>query len=183
MGGPGSGRLAGPRYLLRRLGAALVAIGAVALLLVLFGSATYNFYAYRAGAPTTATNEKYTKDCVTSDAHQDFIGTLVVTNPLFDLLNLDACTATWNVGGASQTGPIVGAGSVRLDGSSLDVRVLGGKAYTATSEMHSLLWATGIGIPAIAIALVVWWRRRTGRSTRGWLGGIFEFVGDFFSDH
>src|ERR1700757_3740788 len=64
MGGPGSGSLAGPRSLLRRLGAALVAIGAVALLLVLFGSATYNFYAYRAGTPTTATIVKYNKGCV-----------------------------------------------------------------------------------------------------------------------
>lgn len=180
MGGPGSGRLAGPRYLLRRLGAALVAIGAVVVLLVLFGSAAYNFYAYRAGTPTTATIEKYTPGCVSD--HQGVIGTLVDTNPLFDFLNVGTCTGAWSVGGASQSGPIVGVRSIQSDGSSLDVRVLGGKAYTATSEMHSLLWATGIAVPGTAIALVLWWRRRTGRSTGRWLRGIFEFVADFFSD-
>jgi hypothetical protein len=188
VGGPG--RLAGPRHLLRRLGSALVAVAAVLLLLALFGSAAYNLYAYQSGAPTTATNEIYTKDCVTEDEHRGVLDTLVETNPLFDLLNLDACTATWNVGAVSQTGPIVGAGNIHRDESSsdgydqspLDVRVFDGKAYTATSQMHSLLWATGIGVLGIAIAVVSWWRRRTGRSTRGWLGGIFEFVGDFFGD-
>jgi hypothetical protein len=180
MGGPGSGRLAGPRYLLRRVGAALVEIGAVVLLLVFFGTAAYNFYAYQAGTPTTATIEKYNHGCV--GAHSGVIGTLVDTNPLFDFLSVDTCTGTWSVGGTSQSGPIVGVRSIQPHGSSLDVRVLGGKAYTATSEMHSLLWATGIAIPGIAIALIVWWRRRTGRSTGGWLRGIFEFVGDFFGD-
>jgi hypothetical protein len=180
MGGPGSGRLAGPRYLLRRLGAALVAITAVVFLLVLFGSAAYNFYAYRAGAPTTATIEKYNPGCV--GAHPGVTGTLVDTNPLFDFLGVGTCTGAWSVGGTSQSGPIVGVRSIQPDGSSLDVHVLGGKAYTATSEMHSLLWATGIAIPGIAIALILWWRRRTGRSTGGWLRGIFEFVGDFFGD-
>src|SRR5271169_920975 len=77
MGGPGFGRLAGPRYLLRRLGAALVAIGVVVVLLVLFGSAAYNFYAYRAGTSTTATIEKYTKGCV--GHHEGVIGTIVDT--------------------------------------------------------------------------------------------------------
>jgi hypothetical protein len=180
MGGPGFGRLAGPRYLLRRLGAALVAIIAVVFLLVLFGSAAYNFYAYRAGTPTTATIEKYNPGCVSN--HSGVIGTLVDTNPLFDFLGVESCTGTWSVGGTSQSGPIVGVRSIQPDGSSLDVHVLGGKAYTANSEMHSLLWASGIAIPGIAIALILWWRRRTGRSTGGWLRGIFEFVGDFFGD-
>jgi hypothetical protein len=180
MGGPGFGRLGGPRYVLRRLRAALVATIAVLFLLLLFGSAAYNFYAYRAGTPTTATIEKYNPGCVSN--HSGVIDTLVDTNPVFDFLGVGSCTGAWSVGGTSQSGPILGVRSIQPDGSSLDVHVLGGKAYTANSEMHSLLWATGIAIPGIAIALILWWRRRTGRSTGGWLREILEFVGEFFGD-
>lgn len=180
MGGPGYGRMGRPRSLLRRLWSALLATVALALLLGMFGSAAYNYYAYRTGTPTTATIEKYTKGCVGS--HTGLTGILVDTNPVFDLFGVEKCTGTWRVGDTSQSGPIVGMHSIQPAGSALDVRVHNGKAYTATSGKHSLLWMLGIGVPGLVIVVIAWWRRRTGRSSRGLLRGVAEFL-DIFSDN
>jgi hypothetical protein len=157
----------------------LLAIVAVALLLSLFGSAAYNYYAYRTGSPTTATVEKYYR-CLGS--HSGVTGTLVDTNPLFDFFSVDKCSGSWRLGGTSQSGPILGVASIQPTGSSLDVRVRDGKAYTATAGKHSLLWMIGIAVPGLIIAAIIWWRRRTGRSSRGWLRDMAEFL-DFFGDN
>jgi hypothetical protein len=72
------------------------------------GFGAYNIYQYHVGTPATATDVR----CVHVSRNT-------------------TCTGTWSVAGNSQNGPILGPG--RRDGSTLNVRVRGGAAYTADS--------------------------------------------------
>ena len=129
-------------------------IAAVGLWLFLIGYLAYEFVAYYAGTPTTATIH----ECTHARGWR--------------------CTASWSVGGQSHTGTV----SVEHDyppASSVDVRDFAGVAYTsppwiAIGGRHrvpasDLLPVIFIVIGAIAACAGVggvvwrrWWRRRTG---------------------
>src|SRR5262249_33081171 len=78
------------------------------LALVAFGGIAYDMYKYRVGTPTTATID-----------HCTYGG------------RSKSCTAAWNIGGSSHTGPVIGRNYSHSAGSSLDVHVYGDTAYTA----------------------------------------------------
>jgi hypothetical protein len=76
-------------------------------------------YGYEVGTPTTATDIHCRGGDPAAESREDWSAE--------DLVLSHGCSATWTVGGQSQTGPIVG---VRHLGSA-DVHVHGGRAFTA----------------------------------------------------
>jgi DivIVA domain-containing protein len=115
--------------------------------LVAFGVGGYDVYGYRVGTPTTAT----VVDC--SRNGNKHMAT--------------SCTGTWSVGGTSYTGRIAGDGKGYHVGSSLDVRVRGGSAYTATSGNMWFIIGTGAGVLAVVAFFVTFFagRRPTDAAT------------------
>jgi hypothetical protein len=83
------------------------------LSLVAFSVGVYDVHGYRVGTPTTAT----VVDCSGAGNKHSAV----------------FCTGQWSVDGKSYTGRIAGDSKGIHTGSSLDVRVRGGSAYTATS--------------------------------------------------
>jgi hypothetical protein len=169
-----------PRSPVRLAAKAMGVVVGVLLLVALFGSAVYNLYAYHSGTATTAKVEHFAPSCANIPL-QGSIDTLVRTNPLTDFLGVDACRASWSVGGTASTGPLVGAGPLH-DYTHLDVRVFAGRAYTSAIGTHALWWALGIAIPVLGFAVVMWWRGRTGRSNRGLIGRTLRSAAEFFGD-
>jgi hypothetical protein len=108
--------------------------------LVFLGFGAYEFYQYQSGTPTTATIDH----CGHSGGGP-------------------RCTGTWSLGGAPHSGSIKG-NEEYPDGSSVDVRVHGGAAYTASAGNEGFL-AGGLTLAmfAVLLALSMLWRRRTGR--------------------
>jgi hypothetical protein len=129
-------------------GMLLVILVCAAVPLYSFGSGAYNFYGYRAGTPTTAT---------VSSCHHNRTGR---RGNMFNFVEPRDCTGTWSIGGVSQTGVIVGGREGFLTGSTVDVRVLDGKAYTAKGTAWRFV--AGLGACAIIAALLLWamWVRR-----------------------
>ncbi|WP_082976982.1 DivIVA domain-containing protein [Mycobacterium sp. 852002-50816_SCH5313054-b] len=111
-----------------------LAILMTVLSLVAFGVGVYDVYGYRVGTPTTA------KVVSCSGGRNKFSNVI--------------CTAQWSVGGKSYTGRIAGDSKGRRVGSSLDVRVHGGSAYTATSGNMWFIMGTGAGVLAVMAFLV-----------------------------
>jgi hypothetical protein len=119
----------------------VISLVLLALPLITLGFGAYHSHAYHVGTPTTATNVH----CI---SHARFP---------------QSCTGTWSVGGESYTGPIMGADR---DGSSLDVHVHDGTAYTADAGPNTFLKGT-IFLILVSVVIVVNWarwqaRRRTG---------------------
>jgi DivIVA domain-containing protein len=106
----------------------LAILGAV-LSLVAFGIGVYDVEGYRVGTPTTAT----VLDCHRNGNKH---------TPVY-------CTGQWSLGGKSYTGRIEGNSKGYHAGSSLDVRVRGGSAYTATSGKMWFIIGTGAGVLAV----------------------------------
>jgi hypothetical protein len=120
-----------------------------------FGLAAYHFYAYRAGTPTTAT---------VSSCQHNRIGH---RGNMFNIVNPRDCTGTWSVGGVSHTGVIAGPRGGFLIGSTVDVRVLDGKAYTAEgTAWRFLAGAIALLIPALLFVYALWIRRARARYAR-----------------
>jgi DivIVA domain-containing protein len=121
----------GKRSKPRRFEMALLfaAIPMTALTLFFFGIGVYDVYEHRVGTPTTAT----VVSCSGYGKHGR------------------ACTATWSVGGKSYTGRIEGDGKGYRVGSSLDLRVRGGSAYTATSGNMWFIMGAGAGVLLVVI--------------------------------
>jgi hypothetical protein len=144
-GEPRSGRSAGPRPKLGRTRTVLAVI-VLGLTFLLSCASAFDIYAYPVGTPTTAT----IKQCHTGTrGHQN-------------------CTGTWSVGGKPYTGPVitgwVGGGGPK--GSSVDVRVHRGSAYTANVESWDAVLLTLLfAVPVVLVILSALsrWRRRTGR--------------------
>jgi hypothetical protein len=119
---------------------------AVVLLLVLslvfFGYGTVLFCGSHVGAPTTATIVR----CHTGGRGGG-----------------PNCDGTWTIGGESHTGWIMGEfSSDHHVGSSLDVRVLGGTAFSTTSGKEQIgAWVLG-GILAALLVLLIRRGRRAG---------------------
>jgi hypothetical protein len=105
------------------IGGWLFAIFFVALGLYFLSFSAQQFYRYQVGTPTTATGIKCRYGAPDSHTSDDPVS-------LSSLTLSEGCTAAWSVGGQSQTGPIVG---VQHLGSSLNVHVNGGTAFTAPS--------------------------------------------------
>lgn len=127
----------------------ILAIVGVVVSLVLFGLGAYDAYAYRVGTPTTATINQ----CINATKGSS-----------------KSCTGTWSVGGKSYTGPIGSGGLGYSQGSSQNVRVHGGTAYTADAASRNLWGGTTfavLSVPAGLVVLVVWWLRRNKRKTAG----------------
>ncbi len=112
----------------------------VALSLVGFGIGLYDVHGYRVGTPTTAK--------VVSCGH------------IRGKYSTRTCTGTWSVGGMSYTGRIEGDGKDYQVGSSLDVRVRGRSAYTATSGNTWFIMGTGAGAFAVGGFVVFLFARR-----------------------
>jgi DivIVA domain-containing protein len=131
-GQPGVGHRNGPRSQLRRRMARLAVAGALVVSIVFFSLGAYKFYSYLVGTPTTATIEGCSKD------HWDW-----------------SCTSTWSVGEQSYAGKLSLAHR-HSEGSSLGVRVLRGKAYTAFSGVDyvviglMVVLVTAFGIVRVA---------------------------------
>jgi hypothetical protein len=106
-----------------------LAVGIIVLLMC-FGFGAYASYQYHVGTPTTATDVQ----CIHVSRNT-------------------TCTGTWSVDGNSQNGPIIGPG--RTNGSLLNVRVHGGKAYTAGAGHPQFL----TGIVMFAFFAVMAWPR------------------------
>jgi DivIVA domain-containing protein len=116
-----------------------LAILAAAFSLVAFGIGVYDVHGYRVGTPTTAK----VVSCVGGRRTASV-----------------ACTGTWSVGGKSYAGRIEGDGKGYKVGSSLDVRVRGGSAYTATSGDTWFITGTWAGVFAVGGFLVFFFARR-----------------------
>jgi hypothetical protein len=102
-----------------------------------FGWGAHDLNQYRVGTPTTAT--------VTACGGGGKMG--------------GYCTGTWSIDGVPQTGDIE-HGFIPPVGSSLDVRVSGGAAYTADASILSF----GVGVLFTLVFVgFVWGRRRSGR--------------------
>ncbi len=97
--------------------------------LAAFGVGVYDVYGYRVGTPMTATVLSCHRN---GNKH----------TPLY-------CTGQWSLGGKSYTGRIEGDSKGYHVGSSLDVRVRGGSAYTATSGNMWFIVGTGAGVLAV----------------------------------
>ncbi|MBE1548051.1 hypothetical protein GGC64_002059 [Mycobacterium sp. OAS707] len=79
------------------------------------------------------------------------------------------CEATWSIGGVSQTGVINGGfwdGADRV-GSTLDVRVNNGEAYTAGSVPVGFAIGGGSAVVAISALVALIWRRVRSRRAVG----------------
>jgi hypothetical protein len=112
--------------------------------LISLGHASYDYYKYQVGTPTTATIDH----CVPSGKSS-------------------TCYGTWSVGGVSQTGEIRGGlpSGPRI-GRSLDVHVSDGKAYTADSVGGLFYLVIGAGILGIVMGVFILrgvWRNRDRR--------------------
>jgi DivIVA domain-containing protein len=106
--------------------------------LAAFGIGVYDVYAYRVGTPTTAK----IVDCHGNGSKHGGV----------------TCRGQWSVGGKSYTGRIAGDLKGHHVGSSLDVRVRGGSAYTAASGKMWFIIGTGMG--ALAVPCVLGARHR-----------------------
>ena len=106
-----------------------LAILMAALSLVAFGIGVYDVYGYRVGTPTTA---KVVSCYGNGNKHSSV-----------------TCTGQWNLGGKSYTGRIAGDSKGYHAGSSLDVRVRGDSAYTATSGNMWFFIGTWAGVLAV----------------------------------
>ena len=102
------------------IGGWLFAIVFVGLGMYFLSFSARQFYGYQVGTPTTATGIECRDGAPDSHTSDDPVS-------IYSLTLSEGCTATWSVGGQSQTGPIVG---VQHLGSSLDVHVTGGTAFT-----------------------------------------------------
>jgi DivIVA domain-containing protein len=110
----------------------LCVIGVVGASLYLLGTGAHDFYEKSVGTPTRATVVR----CI---HHGRNINT--------------SCTVTWSVGGESHTGQLDRELGSHRAGTSLDVRVRGDKAYTATSGIFNL--GLGTLIAAVLVLYVV----------------------------
>ena len=117
-----------------------LAILMAVLSLVAFGVGVYDVYGYRVGTPTTAK----VVDCGRNGSKH----------------SARTCRGTWSVGGKSYTGRIAGDSKGFHVGSSLDVRVRGGSAYTATSANMWFIMGTGAGVLAVVAFLVTFFAGR-----------------------
>jgi DivIVA domain-containing protein len=117
-----------------------LAILAATFSLVAFGIGVYDVHGYRVGTPTTAK----VVDC--SGGRNKYSSV--------------TCTGQWSVGGKSYTGRIAGDGKGYHVGSSLDVRVRGGSAYTATSGNMWFITGTWAGVFAVGGFFVFFFARR-----------------------
>jgi DivIVA domain-containing protein len=164
---------AGPKRWRLKIGDLLLVVIGVAASLYFFGIGAHRIYEYRVGTPTTAT----VIDC-TAYGKTGLVG------------DTRSCTGTWNVGGESHTGKIRGDREGYQVGSSVDVRVRGDEAMTATGLRWPLIWGAIFG----GLSVVYVWirlREKTGaraasrpRSSRhsltggslGTLAGTSEFM-------
>jgi hypothetical protein len=113
----------------------------VVLTLLFFGYGTVLFYASHVGTPTRATIVR----CHTGSRGSG-----------------PNCDGMWTIRGESHTGWIMGEfdGSGYHVGSSLDVRVLGGTAFSATSGKEQIAaWTMGGILAALLVFLIRWGRR------------------------
>jgi hypothetical protein len=122
----------------RRLNA-LVGIGALVVSLVGFGVGAYSVYAYQAGTPTKATIVSCWRSKGTGRT----------------------CQGTWTIDGASHRGRING----KLDdsqkvGSSVDVHVFGGKAYTTAWDKWWFIAGGVVGGLGLFVLLFPLYRKR-----------------------
>jgi hypothetical protein len=126
----------------------LLAFVGLVVSLLMFAVGAYDAYAYRVGTPTTATIEQCTQAGNGSDQN---------------------CTATWSVGGTSHTGPIDTGGQGYPQGSSLNVHVHRGSAYTAAAASTNFWAGAAIAVLTLmltaVVVLVVWWLRRVDRNS------------------
>jgi len=126
----------------------LVLLVCASVPLYCFGSGVYNFHGYRTGTPTTAT---------VNSCHHNRPGH---RGNMFNFVEPRDCTGTWNIGGVSQTGLIAGPREGFLIGSTVDVRVLDGKAYTAKGTAWRFVAGAGASALIAAFFLYIGWVRR-----------------------
>jgi hypothetical protein len=117
-----------------------LAILMAVLSLVAFGVGVYDVYGYRVGTPTTAK----VVDC--TGGRNKYSGV--------------TCTGQWSVGGTSYRGRIAGDSKGHHAGSSLDVRVRGDSAYTATSGNMWFIMGTWAAVLAVVAFLVTFFAGR-----------------------
>jgi hypothetical protein len=116
-----------------RLGA--VVTGLFALLVFCFGA--FDLYGYHSGESTTATNVSCTAN-----------------------RGAPYCKGDWTIGEKTYTGRIIGPDSLLPYGSSVDVRVSHGIAFTRDFPTAELVWGA---IFAVCTILLLWWPRRRRR--------------------
>lgn len=109
-----------------------LAIVAAVHSLVTFGIGVYDVYGYLVGTPTTAK----VVSCTARNKHSSV-----------------TCSGQWSVGGKSYAGRIAGDLKGHHAGSSVDVRVRGGSAYTATAGNIWFIIGTSMGVVAVGCAL------------------------------
>jgi hypothetical protein len=107
---------------------------------------------------------------------KDSVGT--GTTATIDHCVPQTCYAKWSVGGASQTGPILGRDSStfayrpihgdHLEGSQVDVRVRGGTAYERLASSAQELGRLFGGFVAIAAGVLLYWSARRKIRTGRW---------------
>lgn len=122
-----------------------------------FALGGYDRYQYHLGTETRATIEH----CVVQ--HHSGRGTSFYGNPITYLIEGDNCTATWELDGQSQRGPVV-TDDYFNTGTNLGVHVRDGKAYASNSGARSM--EQGLQTAAILILLGVfalWLSRRKSR--------------------
>ena len=117
-----------------------LAILVAAFSLVAFGVGVYDVHGYRVGTPTTAK--------------------VVSCNRNGNKYSARTCTGTWSVGGKSYAGRIEGSGKGYQVGSSLDVWVRGGSAYTPTSGNMWFIRGTWAGVLAVGAFFGFFFARR-----------------------
>jgi hypothetical protein len=142
--------------LMRQLGQRVFGVFLVVTSLVYIGFAVHDNYAYFEGASTTTKIEHCTQGNHFEGGHRGSGGggpttfTRRVNNAI--LFPAEGCTGMWLIDGASYSGPVVG-GDVFTEGrgypTPIDVRVLGGTAYTVNSLEDS--W----GATALAVLFLV----------------------------
>jgi len=129
-----------PPRLRGRVRAAFSSIIFAVVFLGFAGFAAHAIYGYSVGKPTTAR----VVSCHSSGKSRN-------------------CTATWTIDGTTQTGKLDSADKNLRTGSTLDVRVYDGTAYT-TRSLTEWLWPAAFFV-GIRLLSVIGWRRKRRRST------------------
>lgn len=117
-----------------------LAILVTAFSLVALGIGVYDVHGYRVGTPATAK----VVSCSSNGSRH----------------SARTCTGTWSVGGKSSAGRIAGDGKGYQVGSSIDVRVHGSSAYTATSGNMWFIIGAEAGVFAVGGFLAFFFARR-----------------------
>jgi hypothetical protein len=136
-----------------------IAIAVLAVSLVFLGLGAHDYLGYLAGAPATAT----IRECD---------GRLVAipgSRPATQATEW-ICTVTWSVGGQSYAGSVADF-RLHTEGSTMDVRVHGGKAYTKFSGVDHLLYAFALLLVAAMVGCSDWVRRKAPPWFRWWWDG------------